>query len=152
MKITQQLRRMGFATLKSDSSLFIRKGRLGPVSILLYVDDLVITGADLGEIDPSFDMKDLGDLHYFLRIEVIRTPEGILISQHHCVLSMLFKFEMADCKSVSTPLDRTVKLRPDFGKVCDPMRFRQIVERLLYLTITRPDLSYPVGVISQFMA
>ena len=50
-KITQQLRRMGFATSKSDSSLFIRTGRLGPVSILLYVDDLVITGADLGEID-----------------------------------------------------------------------------------------------------
>ena len=78
---------MGFATSKSDSSLFIRKGQLGPVSILLYVDDLVITGTDLGEIDrvklqlaASFDMKDLGDLHYFLGIEVIRTPEGILIS------------------------------------------------------------------------
>ena len=89
-KITQQLRRMGFATSKSDSSLFIRKGQLGPVSILLYVDDLVITGADLGEIArvkqqlaASFDMKDLGDLHYFLGIEVIRTPEGILSSQRH---------------------------------------------------------------------
>ena len=74
-KITQQLCRMGFATSKSNPSLFIRKGRLRPVSILLYVDDLVITGADLGEIDrvklqlaASFDMKDLGDLHYFLGI------------------------------------------------------------------------------------
>ena len=102
---------------KSDSSLFIRKGRLGLVSILLYVDDLVIIGADLGEIArvkqqlaASFDMKDLGDLHYFLGVEVIRTPEGILISQRHYVLSMLFKFGMADCKSISTPLDRTVKL------------------------------------------
>ena len=45
-----------------------------------------------------------------------------------------------------------MKLRPDSGKVCDPTRFRQIVGRLIYLTITRPDLSYPVGVISQFMA
>ena len=78
-KITQQLRRMGFATSKSDSSLFIRKSRLRLVSILLYVDDLVITGADLDEINrvklqlaASFDMKDLGDLHYFLGIEVIR--------------------------------------------------------------------------------
>ena len=58
---------MGFATSKSNSSLFIRKGLLGPVSILLYVDDLVITDADLGEIDrvklhlaASLDMKDLG--------------------------------------------------------------------------------------------
>ena len=68
-------------------------------------------------------MKDLGNLFYFLGIEVIRTPKGILISQQHYVLSMLFKFEMADCKSVSTPLDRTVKLRPDSGKVYDPKRF-----------------------------
>jgi hypothetical protein len=87
-KIMQQLRKMSFATSKSDSSLFLWKTRLGPISILLYVDDLVITGADLGEINRvkrevavSFEMKDLGDLHYFLWMEVIRTPEGILISQ-----------------------------------------------------------------------
>ena len=111
----QRLLRMGFATSKSGSSLFVWQGQLGSVSILLYVDDLVIAGVDLGEIDrvklqlvASFDMKDLGDLHYFLGIEVIRTPEGILISQRHYVLSMLFKFGMANCKSVSTPLDRTV--------------------------------------------
>ena len=113
-KLTQQLHRMGFAMSK-DSLLFIRKGQLGPVSILLCVHDLVITGADLGEIDhvklqlaASFDMKDLGYLHYLLGIEVIRTPEGILISQCHYVLRMLFKFGMADCKSISTPLYRTV--------------------------------------------
>jgi hypothetical protein len=97
-------------------------------------------------------MNDLGDLHYFLRIEVIRTPEGILMSQRHYALSMLFKFRMAECKSISTPLDRTVKLCPDSGRVCDPIRFRQIVGSLIYFTITRPDLSYPVGVISQYMA
>ena len=111
--------------------MFIRKVQFGPGSILLDVNDLVITSADLGEIDrvklqlaASLDMKDLGDLHYFLGIEVIRTLEGILISQRHYVLSMLFKFGMSDCKSVSTPLDRTIKLRPDTGKVCDPTRFR----------------------------
>jgi hypothetical protein len=101
-KITQQLCKMSFETLKADSSLFIRKTRLGPISILLYVDDLVNTGADLDEINrvkrqlaASFDMKDLEDLHYFLGIELIRTTEGILISQRHYVLSMLFKFRMA---------------------------------------------------------
>ena len=121
---------MGFAPSKSDSSLFIRRSQTGPISILLYVDDLVITGADLGEIyrmksqlATSFDMKDVVDLHYFLKIEVIRTLEGILISQRHYALSMLFKFGMADYKSISTPLDRTVKLRPDSGKACDPKRF-----------------------------
>jgi hypothetical protein len=158
-KITQQLRKMSFEMSKADSSLFIRKTPLGPISILLYVDDLVITGADLDEINhvkrqlaASFEMKDLGDLHYFLGIEVIRTPEGILVSQRHYALNMLLKFGMAECKPISTPLDRTVKHRPDSGKVCDPTRFRQIVGNLIYLTITRPDLSYPVGVISQYMA
>ena len=94
----------------------LRKGQHGLVSILLYVDDFIIAGADLDEIGhaksqhaASFDMKDLGDLHYFLRIEVIRTPEGILISQRHYVLSMLFKFGMTECKSVSTALNRNVK-------------------------------------------
>jgi hypothetical protein len=158
-KITQQLRKMSFETSKADSSLLIRKTRLGPVSILLYVDDLVITGADLEEINrlkrqlaASFEMKDLGNLHYFLGIEVIRSPEGILMSQRHYALSMLFKFGLAECKPISTPLDRTVKLHPDSGRVCDPTRFRQIVGSLIYFTITRPDLSYPVGVISQYMA
>jgi hypothetical protein len=150
---------MSFKTSKADSSLFIQKTRLEPISILIYVNDLVISGVDLDEINrvkrqlaASFEMKDLGDLHYFLGIEVIRTPEGILMSQQHYVFSMLFKFGMADCKPISTPLDRTVKHRPDSGKVCDPTRFRQIVGSLIYPTITRPDLSYPVGVISQYMA
>ena len=91
---------------------------------------MVITGADLGEIDcvklqlaASFEMKDLGDLNYFLGIKVICTPKGILISKRHYVLSMLFKFGMADCKSVSTTLDRTVKLHTNSGKVCYLTRF-----------------------------
>ena len=97
-------------------------------------------------------MKDLGDLHYFLGIEVIRTPEGILVSQRHYMLSMLFKFGMTKCKSVSTPLDRNPKLRLDSGMTCDPTRFRHIAGSLIYLTITRPDFSYLVGLISQFMS
>ena len=162
-KITHRLRRMGFSTSKSDSSIFIRQGQHGPVSILLYVDDLVIV-----DIDPrmdtdqpttlceglaaSFNMKDLVNLHYFLRIEVIRTLKGILINQQFYVLSMLFKFGMTDCKTVTTPLDRNVKLRPKSVTTCDPTRFRQIVGSLIYLIITRSDLSYAVGLISRFMS
>ena len=77
----------------------------------------------------------LGDLHYFLRIKVIRIPKGILISQWHYVLSMLFKFGMADCKPISAPLDRNVKLPQGSGKACNTTRFRQIVRSLIYLTI-----------------
>ena len=158
-KITQQSHQMGFATSKSDSLLFVRQGQHELISVLLYVDELVIVSTNLDEIGrdksqlvASFDMKDLGDLHYFLGIEVIRSPEGILINKWYYVMSMLFKFRMTTCKSLSTPRDRNVKLRPDSGMACDPKRFRQIVESLIYLTLTRSDLSYPVIMINQFMA
>ena len=110
--------------------MFVRQDQLGPVIILLYVDDFVIAGVDLDELGrvklqlaASFDMKDMGDCHYLLGMKVVRTPEGILINQRDYVLTMLFKFGMVDCKSVSIPLNRTVKLRSNFGKVCDPKRF-----------------------------
>ena len=100
------------------------------MSILLYVDDLVIVGADLDKIDrvksqleTSFEMKDLNDLHYFLGVEVICNPEGILMSQRHYVRSMLFKFGMTECKSISTPLNWNLKLHSDSGMTCDPKRF-----------------------------
>ena len=77
-----QLRKMGFEVSKSDSSMFIRKGS---VCTLLYVDDLVITSPNLTEISQvkshlsdALEMKDIRDLHYFLGIEVIHTPDGIL--------------------------------------------------------------------------
>ena len=79
-------REIGFVVSKSDSSLFIHQGSNGPICILLNVDDLVITGPGLPEINrvksqlsDAFEMKDLGDLHYFLGIEVIQTPDGILL-------------------------------------------------------------------------
>ena len=72
--------------------------------ILLYVDDLVVIGPDLVEISQvksqlldAFEMKNLGDLHYFLEIEVIHTPDDILLTQRHYVLNMLYKFRMTDC-------------------------------------------------------
>ena len=129
-KITHRLHQVGFTTSKSDSSLFVQQGLHGTVSILLYLDNLVIAGANLHDIGhiklqliALFDMKDLKDLHYFLGIEVICTPKGILISQRHYVLIMLFKFGMTDCKSVSTPLNRTLKIHPESRKFCDPKRF-----------------------------
>ena len=101
---------MGFVASKSDSSLFTQNGSEGPVCILLYVDDLDITDPNLAaiskvksQLSEAFEMKDLVDLHYFLRIEVIHTHDNILLSQRHYVLNMLYKFGMTDCRPVSTP-------------------------------------------------
>ena len=103
-KITHRLHKMGFAASKFDPSLLIQNGSEGSVCILLYVDDLVITDPDLtaiskvkSQLSEAFEMKDLVYLHYFLEIEVIHTPDGILSSQRHYVLNMLYKFGMMDC-------------------------------------------------------
>ena len=98
-KITHRLCKMGLADSKSDSTLFIRKGSKGLICILLYVDDLVITGPDLAKICrvKSQLTRDLGDFHYFLGIEVIHTPDNILLSPRHYVMNMLFKFGMTEC-------------------------------------------------------
>ena len=149
---------MGFMASKFESLLFIRNGLEGPVCILLYVDDLVITGPDLSttsnvksQLSKAFEIQDLGDLHYFLGIKVIHTPNGILLSQRHYVLKMLYKFGMTDCRPIATPLDKNLKLCSDLGTACNETRSQQIVGSLIYLTITRPDLNYPIEVISQFM-
>ena len=81
------------------------------------MDDLVIGGEHLVDIDhikkllsSRFKMKDMTEVHYFLGIEVIRTLDGIMLSQRHYILNVLFKFGMTECKPVATPLNWNLKL------------------------------------------
>ena len=96
-------------------------------------------------------MMDMKELHYFLGIEATWTPARIMISQRHYILNLLYKFGMAECKYVATRLNRNLKLDVDSGTTCEPTPYRQLIGSLIYLTITRPDLSYMVGLLSQFM-
>ena len=89
-KITQYLHQIGFRMSKSDTSLYIRNESDRPIVVILYMDDLVIGGKDLADINKvksflsgRFEMKDMHELHYILGIEVIQTLVGILISQRH---------------------------------------------------------------------
>ena len=100
----------------------------------------------------EFDIKDLGELMYFLGIEVIRTFQGIWLLQRKYVLDMLQKYGMTVCKPMSTPLEQNMKLRADLGDVLeDPTMYRKMVRSLIYATLTRPDMCDDVGVLSQFM-
>ena len=140
---------------KSDNSLYIRSD-YSPIFIILNVDDLVIGGEHLVDINmvksllsSKFEMTDMKELHYFLGIEVIRTPTGIMISERHYILNLLYKFGMAECKSMATPLDRNLKLDANSGTIqCEPTHYQQLVGSLIYLTINRPDLNYPVDLLS----
>ncbi len=97
-------------------------------------------------------MKDLGELHYFFGIEVSKSPKGIWLLQRQYALNKLTIYGMTGCKPISIPLEQNVKLSADEGDLVeDTTMYKCIVGSLIYMTITRPDLSYEVGMVSQFM-
>jgi len=120
---------------------------------------LIITGdSDVDIFDlkkllkQKFKMKDLGELHYFLGIEVIQSPKGIWLLQRQYALNKLSEYGMTGCKPISIPLEQNVKLSADEGDLVeDTTMYKCIMGSLIYMTITRPYLSYGVGVVSQFM-
>ncbi|RVW19588.1 Retrovirus-related Pol polyprotein from transposon RE2 [Vitis vinifera] len=96
--------------------------------------------------------KDLGKLKYFLGIEITQSSFGMVLSQRKYALDILEETGMLDCKPVDTPMDPNVKLILGQGELLgDPRRYRRLVGKLNYLTITRPDISFPVSVVSQFL-
>ena len=100
-KITQYLHQIGFKMSESDNSLFIRSDSRGKLLIIIYADDLVIGGENIGDIKHIknlFSGRFMKELHYFLGIEIIRTPSSIMISQQHYILNLLFKFGITMCK------------------------------------------------------
>ncbi|KAK3015077.1 hypothetical protein RJ639_007464 [Escallonia herrerae] len=99
-----------------------------------------------------FEMKNLGRIHHFLGLEVSICKDGNFLSQARYLQGILEKFKMADCKEASSPMDENLKRKVNEGKeLPDAYPYRKLVGSLLYLTISRPDISYSVGVISQFM-
>jgi hypothetical protein len=99
----------------------------------------------------KFEMKDLGKLHYFLGIEVIQSPKGIWLLQRQYALNKLSKYGMTGCKPISIPLEQNVKLSANEGDLVEDITMYGIAGSLIYMTIIRLDLSYAVGVVSQFM-
>jgi hypothetical protein len=97
-------------------------------------------------------MKDLGELRYFFNIEVIQSLKGIWLLQRQYALNKLSEYGMMGCKPISIPLEQNVKLSGNEGDLVeDTTMYKRIVGSLIYMTITRPDLSHVVGVVSQFM-
>lgn len=99
-----------------------------------------------------FSIKDPVDLHYFLGIEATRTKHGLHLMQRKYIMDLLAKNNMLDTKPVSTPLPSTHKLTLHGGdKLDDVTQYRSVVGSLQYLAFTRPDISYAVNRLSQFM-
>ncbi|CAL1368567.1 unnamed protein product [Linum trigynum] len=150
---------LGFQQSRNDPSLFTRTTAAGAVALLLYVDDMAITGSDHDGIqrlkeglNASFNLKDLGELSYFLGLEVNRDSRGILLCQHKYIPDLMDDHQFIDCRPVSTPMELNLRLGRDSGMLLpDNKVYRSIVGSLIYLSATRPDISYAVQVVSQFM-
>jgi hypothetical protein len=97
-------------------------------------------------------MKDLGLLSYFLGLEVLSSSDGLFLSQAKYASDIVSRGGLIDCKIEHTPLEPNVRFTPQDGTLLDDATFyRQLVGSLKYLTVTRPDISYDVHLVSQFM-
>uniref|UniRef100_A0A8R7V940 Integrase catalytic domain-containing protein n=1 Tax=Triticum urartu TaxID=4572 RepID=A0A8R7V940_TRIUA len=149
---------MGYRQSNADHTLFF-KCQCDYITILLvYVDDIVITGNNEVEISQlkkmlakSFEVKDMGYLHYFWGIKVAYGPKGIYLSQRKYVLDLLEETGMLGCKPTVTPIEQNHRISADGGDPVDRYRYQRLVGRLIYLSHTRPDIAYAVSIVSRYM-
>jgi hypothetical protein len=119
-RIDSFLTSLGFTKSKVDSNLYFKIMDNEPVILLLYVDDLFLTGEEklIAEckkrLAAEFEMKDLGLMHYFLGLEVWQSPERIFLNQGKYTVEILKRFDMLECKSMNTPMEAKLKLQRDY--------------------------------------
>jgi len=119
----------------------------------------LITGSNKAKIahvkrhlEQCFGIKDLGSLHYFLGLEVSHLPEGIVLSQDKFTQQLLQDAAISSLQAVATPLPINCKLTAIEGPlIADPSHYRVMMGKLNFLTNTRPNLSFAVQTLSQFM-
>lgn len=150
----------GIKRSSCNDTVFFKYTDSGCILLIVYVDDIVITGSDAQGISSlkkflqaRFQTTDLGQLKYFLGIELAYSKKGIFLSQKKYVLGLLTDTGLLGAKPCETPIDPNVKLVAEEGEIfTEPEKYRRLVGKLNYLTITRPDIAFFVSVLSQFMS
>ncbi|XP_019159680.1 PREDICTED: uncharacterized protein LOC109156283 [Ipomoea nil] len=159
MKLTQELLHMGFRQALSNSSLFLKVEGDSFVALLVYVDDVVIASPDSNQVqqikrhlDNIFHIKDLCPLKFFLGLEIARNSSGISMTQRKYALELLEEIVFTDCKPAKTPMATSARFSKDIVEKLEVVsQYRGLVGKLLYLTITRPNISYATQQLSQFL-
>jgi hypothetical protein len=152
---------MGFVPSKGDTSIFFLHVKAVMMYVLIYVDDIIVSSSSpkatvalLRDLEKEFALKDLGEIHYFLGIEVTRTQQGMVLSQRKYSEDLLKRASMQNCKEVTTPLSTSERLLAHTGEKLEPIdstNYRSLVRGLQYLTLTRPNLSFSVNKVCQFL-
>nr|GEV45498.1 ribonuclease H-like domain-containing protein [Tanacetum cinerariifolium] len=147
---------------KSGYYLFTKSENRNFHALLVYVDDIIITGNVFDEIKKfkeflrtKFQIKDLGKLKYFLGIKVLVTDQGLCLSQRKYCLDLLSEFGLLACKPSATPIEQNLAISNEptkVDKVLDNItEYQKLIGKLIYLTHTRPDISYSIHCLSEFM-
>ncbi|GJV35108.1 putative RNA-directed DNA polymerase [Tanacetum coccineum] len=150
---------LGFKGSKMDPSLFIYSREDTLLYILVYVDDIIVTGNNKGTIDNiicqlgfAFALKDLEPLNYFLGIEIVLHVSGILLSQKKCILELLQSVGLSNCNPVSSPMVTLSSLSLDDSTAfSNPVKYQQVVGSLQYVTLSRPDIAFAVNKVCQYI-
>ncbi|KAJ0946635.1 putative RNA-directed DNA polymerase [Helianthus annuus] len=158
-RLTMALHSLGFKGSKTDPSLFIYSSKGTLLYMLVYVDDIILTGNNPSLIDQvihslgtTFAIQDLGSLSYFLGVEVVHQGSNLILSQQKYILELLQRAGLSHAKSVTSPITTTAHLSlGDSPLYENPVRYRQVVGALQYVTISRPDITFAVNKVCQFM-
>ena len=157
--MSKKLFSWGFENSKSNSSLFILRCRSSIILLLVYVDDVVVTGNDtklidelVRSLDKQFSLKDWGILTYFFGFQIHYFDSGFVLNQEKYVDDLLQKLQFQDLKPTHSPSVAGKHLSLSEGtSLADPFLYRSTIRALQYLTHTRPDISYIVNNLSQFL-
>lgn len=153
---------LGFARSACDHSLYTFKSSNNFTMIAIYVDDLVIATISTtllrnikAELSNTFEMTDLGELHWSLGLDIIqdRSKHILSINQKKYINHILERFKMTDCKPISTPMDPNAQLQHNENdtNISTDTPYQSAVGSLMYVMVaTRPDIAYAVGAVSRF--
>lgn len=157
-ELRQHLLQVGFKNTISDSSLFNLHNNGNIIYLIVYVDDIIVTSnaplfleAFVNHLAARFSLKDLGELSYFLGVEVMPHPQGLFLSQKKYINEILCKANMEAVKLVATPLVTHPPLILHGELLSDPTEYRQLIGSLQYLSLTRPDVAFAVNKLAQYM-
>ena len=142
---------------KYNHSVFYKNFSPSIIQLVVYVDDIVITGSNSKGISSlksflqsQFHTKELGMLRYFLGIEVMRSKNEIFLSQRKYVFDLLSETGKLGVKPCSSPMVPGVHLSKEGETFEDSKRYRRLVGKLNYLTVTRLHIAHSVSVVSQY--
>jgi hypothetical protein len=150
----------GFEMGKVDKSLFLLRHGNDILIVQVYVDDIVFGGSShslaarfVEDMSKEFEISMMGELKFFFRLQTKQVKEGTFVHQTKYTKGILKKFKMDDSKPLSTPMSTTIAMDADEDKEpMDQKEYRSMINSILYLMVTRPNIHFSVCLCTRFQA